>query len=165
MALDISAIKQEIKSLLVANNTTTSSVFLSNNMTTRVKKVYTVNPEKIELTANATPYVTIYTDRKSIEQADIARNQAIARRQTDLTLNIVGALWNQNFSADITKDPADDDLEYLMENIEEVLRQYPDLEGNVSWQVPEETDYFSMPIDEDSHFRAARLKLKCRVFY
>lgn len=165
MSVDIVGIKNEIQGILNTANTTTASNDLSGNMTFRVKSVLTVNPDKIQILANDFPYVTIWTESKDITQADIARTQTIGKRRSELSLGIAGAVWNQNFSSDYTNDPADDDLEYLMENLETILRDNDTLNNTVTWQYPTSVEYFSLPIDEGAHLRVATLQLRCTVWY
>jgi len=165
-ALDIPNIKEQVRWILDTNNTTTSSVLdLSASMSKRVRQIQKVNPEKLSLQANLFPAVTVFAEKKSIVARTIARNQITGKREAKLSLSIVGMVWNQNFSADINNDPADQDLEYLMENIERVLRSYPDLGNNVTWQIPNDITYHNASFDEKAHFRVGFLDIEVTVFY
>ena len=64
--VDLNGIKSTLKTLFdTANTTTASPVDLSNNMTQRVKRVLTVNPEQIPPQASFFPFVTSYITSKS----------------------------------------------------------------------------------------------------
>lgn len=164
--INIPSIKAEIKSILDTNNTTTSSFLdLSDGMSKRVLQVATLNPEKYMIQATKYPAVTIYTSQKPIEPKTIAKNQVNGKRLARLTFTIVGMVWNQNFSSDIFADPSDDDLENLMENIEQILRNYPDLNASVNWQIPNNVTYHSANIDEESHFRVGLMDIETTIYY
>jgi hypothetical protein len=96
----------------------------------------------------------------------VAVNQLVAKRRGEYRVKVAGMIWNQNFS-NVTKDPADDDCEILMENIEYVLRAYPNLsnETNVLWQKPENVNYYDTVLDEQTHLRAGVLDLLIIVDY
>jgi len=165
-ALDIPNIKEQVRWILDTNNTTTSSVLnLSASMSKQVQVVQKVNPQKLSTQATLFPAVTVFTKSKSMKSATIARNQVNGKREAKLTLTVVGMVWNQNFSADINSDPADQDLEYLMENIERILRSYHDLGSNVTWQIPTDVVYHTAAFDEQSHFRVGFLDIEITVFY
>ena len=164
--LNIPTIKTAIKTILDANNTTTSSILdLSDGMDKRVLKVATVNPENIMLQASKYPAVTIHTTKKPIESATIAKNQVQGKRTGKLNFQITGMCWHQNFQSDIYSDPATDDLEHLMENIEYILRNYHDLNSNVTWQIPTDVTYHSASFDEETHFRVGFLDIETTIYY
>ncbi len=163
---DLNGIKTALKSLFdTANTTTASPIDLSSGLSNsqRVKKVLTVHPEFIRPQASFFPFVTCYVDEKQIDSDQIAGNQLNANRMSDLTINIVGAVFNANMT-DVTKDPADDDINYLMENIELVLRSSPNLSGAVKWQKPTGINYFSSQ-DLKGHIRYGVLILTAKVNY
>ena len=115
-AIDIPNIKEQVRWILDTNNTTTSSVLdLSASMSKRIQQIQKVNPENIALQATLLPAVTVFTKGKTVESRTIARNQVEGKRESKLTLSVAGMVWNQNFSADINNDPADQDLEYQNE--------------------------------------------------
>lgn len=163
----INVIREQIRFALALNNTTTGSPVqdLSANMSNRVVDVYKLNPEVIPLLGNAIPAVTIYTDRKNIEATGIVKNQANGKRLATVGFQIAGMVWSPNFKDDPTIDPADQDLEYLMENIERVLRGYDSLGNNVSWQFPNSVEYHSAAFDEDAHLRIGLMDLTAKVYY
>lgn len=163
--LDIPAIKETIQSILQSANTTTGSpIDLSRNLETRLVEVFKINPAKVMQSGNVFPCLTVWCDNKAIEPIDIVRDQAIGKRKADLTLMIAGLVWSP-FSTDGTEDPADDECEYLMENLEEVLRSNPTLSNTVDWQVPNQVTYHSAPYDESAHMRVGLMTLRVRKLY
>lgn len=164
--INIPSIKSEIRSIFQTNNTTTSTILdLSDGMTKRVQQIATLNPENIMMQGTLFPAVTVHTARKPIEQATIAKDQVNAKRLGKLVFTVAGIVWNQNFKADIFTDPADNDLENLMENIEEILRHYPDLNSNVKWQFPTDVVYYNAPFDEQTHLRVGLLDIETTIYY
>lgn len=162
---DLNAIKENIRYVLdQANTTTASPVDLSANLTQRVQKVLKVNPLMIPMQTSFYPMVTCYISSKSMEQADMSKNQLLGRKKATISVEVVGAVLNENFVRD-TEDPADEDINYLMENIELTLRAYPDFAGKVKWQISRDVDYYSEPLDEQTHLRAGILRLEGTVFY
>lgn len=165
--VDLTGIKTQIQTnLLAANTTTASPVYLSNGLASsnKVKSVLKVNPAMIKLQASLFPVVTCYVTNKNPRNDDIAVNQLSARREATITVEVCGAVWNSNFTS-IDKDPADDDVNILMENIELTLRNDPQLNGKVKWQKPVEVKYYSAGLDDQTHLRYGILTLECRVFY
>ena len=164
--VNIPNIKETIRFVLDQNNTTTSSVGdLSASMSQRVKKIAKINPDKLPLQASVYPCVTIYTDRKSIEVSDIAPTQVGGKRRTNLTFKLIGIVFNTDYQTDVFNDSADEDLEKLMENVEGILRNYPDLGKNIKWQFPTDVTYHSTTIGEDAHMRIGVLDLQATLFY
>jgi len=164
--VDINQLKEQIRYVLAEANTTTGSpIDLSNNMTRRVQHIAKVNPEKIhDFTANIVPAVTVYTERKDIEQKTIAVNQVSGKREAKMNFNIVGMVWVP-YTTDFREDPADEDIEVLMENVERVLRSFADLSGNAKWQFPTGVQYHSVAWDEENHYRVGMMDLEATVFY
>lgn len=162
---DLNGIKDQLKIIFDdANTTTASPIDLSANLSKRVAKVLTVNPDLIRPQASFYNFVTCYIKEKSIETEQIAGNQLNIKRQSDITIEIVGAVFNQNF-ADVTKDPADNDINYLMENIEQVLRTNPTLNNTVKWQKPQNVSYHSSNLNQNNNVRVGILTLAAKVFY
>src|SRR3990167_91756 len=114
--MSIVDIKEKIQAVLQAANTTTASVDLSRGMTNRVNQVLKVNQLRIYPQASSFPCVTIYTDRKDLAEQTIMGTQQ-GNRRADLKLKILGMSWNSNVASH-DEDPADEDCERLMENIE-----------------------------------------------
>lgn len=164
MAIDLNNIKTQFKSIMDTANSVAAPYDLSTGMTNRVRLVLKVNPIKIPIQASLFPYVTIYAIKKEIEASQIAGDQSRAKRITDLTLNIVGAVWEQN-NISQTVDPADEEIEKLMENVEEVLRRNYNLNGTVSWTKPEAVSYHTYPVSEETHMRVGLLEVVARVHY
>jgi hypothetical protein len=162
---DINSIKGTIASTLDGANTTSASpIDLSADLSTRVKVVMQTNPEKLTPQASIFPLVTVFTDSKDINNTTISATQLIGKRKADLSFKVVGMTWNDQ-TLDYKKDASDNDLEYLMENIEYVLRSNPTLSGNCSVQYSTGVSYHSAGYDEQSHLRIGILDLKVSVFY
>lgn len=163
--VDLNGIKTELKSLFNSANTTTASpIDLSYSLTKRVQKVLSVHPEFIPIQASHYPCVTCYVSNKSMPSEDIAKDQLNAKRRCDISIDVVGAVFNQNI-LDITKDPADEDINYLMENIELILRSSPNLNGSVLWQKPTSCEYYSTILNSQVHLRVGIIKLEASIFY
>jgi hypothetical protein len=166
VVVDLNGIKDSLKTLFDnANTTTANPIDLSNGLVNgRVKKVLTVNPEQIPPQASFFPFVTSYIVSKSIEQKTIAVDQLNAKRQAEITIEIVGGVFNQN-QISATKDPADTDINTLMENVEYVLRTNSNIDGKVLWQKATDVQYFTSTINATNHIRAGVLKVTAVVFY
>lgn len=161
----LNTIKDNLKSLFnTANTTTASPIDLSSDLTRRVQKVLSVHPAMIPIQASHYPYVTSYIAEKPIEADQIAKDQLNPKRKSRIAIDIVGGIWNQNIT-DLTKDNADTDINYLMENIELVLRSDPTLSTAVSWQIPKNCSYYSNMVDSNSHIRIGILRIEAMIFY
>jgi hypothetical protein len=110
------------------------------------------------------PLVTCYITGKDINSSDIAKDQLNAKRECQINVEIAGAVWNSNITNNLN-DPADNDINYLMENVEIILRNDPNLSGKVLWQKPSDISYYSTGLDEQSHLRFGVMKLSCKLFY
>lgn len=164
--VNIPNIKEQIRFILDDNNTTTSSVLdLSSGLSKRVLQVAKINPENLPIQSTKFPAVTVHTSKKTIESRTIAKNQVDGKRRSVLTFTVTGMVWNQNFQSNIFNDPADQDLEALMENIERILRSYHDLNSNVTWQVASDVTYHNAAFDEQTHFRVGFLDIEATVYY
>jgi hypothetical protein len=164
MAIDLNNVKEQIQSILQTANTLTATQDLSSGLETRVQRILKVNPSRIPVAAHWYPFVTVYTDSKQIEAADFAKDQLSARRKAVLNLKLIGAVWNSTIS-DEEVDPADEDCEDLMENIEQILRANSTLAGVCSWSFPSGVTYHNANLDEGVHIRAGILDLQATVFY
>jgi len=163
--IDLVGIKSAIKTILSdANTVGASPVDLSNGMSQRVKSFYTVNPELIPTQNTLWPYVTTYIGSKSINSDDIAKTQLDTKRKSELEIFIIAGLYNNSFS-DKTKDPADDDINYLMENIEIIMRSNYNLNAKVSWPKPSRVEYYSGKLNEQAHVRFGILTINAIVYY
>ncbi len=160
-------IKENIRSMLAAANTTTGTpIDLSNNLSNskRVQTVLKIHPEMIMPQASFFPLVTCYISEKDIVRMDIAKTQLAAKRRAKVKVSLVGSVWNSNYST-ITEDPADEDINQLMENIELIMRGDPTLGRTVNWQLAQSCRYFTSVLDEQTHLRSGILDLECEVFY
>lgn len=160
-------IKEAIQTILQNANTTTGSpIDLSSDLLNnrRVQQVLKIHPEMIRPQASFFPLVTCYIPQKSVISADIASTQLISKRRARVPITVVGSVWNSNFRS-IDEDPADEDVNHLMENIELILRSDHTLNGTVNWQKPVECKYYITVLDEQTHLRSGVLTLECEIFY
>lgn len=162
--IDLNNLKTQITSIFDAANTTTATQDLSEGMETRVQRVLRVNPERIPIQADWHPFVTVWIESKELNPEDFAVNQTTAKRRGEVAVKIAGCVWNSSIS-DEEDDPADDDCEKLMENLEEVLRANPTLNGLALWSFPTRVTYHNRQIEEGVHIRAGILHLVATVFY
>lgn len=162
--VNLNGIKDDLVSLLNTNNTTTSSYDLSASMSQRVKKVLSVHPDMIRPQASFFPFVTCFMVEKNIISEDIAKDQLSAKRVADVTFEIVGGVFNQN-GTNLTQDPADRDINYLMENVELILRTNYNMNTKIKWQRPDSVRYFNTALDSVNHIRAGILRLTGKVIY
>lgn len=164
--IDIATLKTAIKAQLDANNTSTGAAIrdLSANLSKRVVRVALMNPIDYKMVTTEMPAVCIYTDAK------VPRNTAIGavnqtKREGMLRLTVCALNYNPNMAgADAFTDVASRDLEYLMENIEEVLRQSPEISG-AKWLEMGEITFHNAPADEDTYFKVALTDLTYKYFY
>lgn len=165
MSIGMNAIKTNIKTLLDNQNTALGSpVDLSLGMTRRVQKILKINLERLPIQASFYPAVTIFFDQKNMSQDTIAKTQAIGKRRADVAVKVAGVVYNANLTSNL-EDPADEDLEKLMENVEEILRSDPTLVGSATWSQPSDVTYHSGPGGEEAHVRVGILTLNLTVFY
>jgi len=165
--IDINSIKENIRYVLEQANTITASpVYLSDNLANdaKVQNVFKIHPENIPVQASKFPFVTVYTDGKIITPRTIAKNQLSGKKEGTLEFQVVGALWNDNYT-NFDEDPADEDIENLMENIELTLRAYSNLGGTVLFAQSKSVSYHNLPIDEKNHLRAGMLTLEAKILY
>ncbi len=163
--IDLNAIKLSIKNSLDAENTTASSVIdLSAGMASRVQQVMQVNLARIPMQPSFFPAVTIYFDNKDINTEDIATTQRIGRRRAEINMKIAGVVFLNAVSDDLLDD-ADNEVENLMENIEEIVRNDPELSGNVKWTSASRTNYHNVALSEDSMMRIGILDIQAVTFY
>lgn len=164
-SVDLVALKETIRYILdVANTTGGSPINLSENMVNPVQHVMKVNPEKLRPGGNFLNVVTVFVSDKRPEFKTIAKDQVLGRRVAKVTMKIAGIVWNDNMT-DYREDPADNDLEYLMENIEVVLRHYATLNNFATWQIPRAITYHSSGYDEETHMRVGIMDLEITCYY
>lgn len=164
MAIDVNNIKTQFKSILDTANTTTADYDLSTGMTNRVQKVLKVNPSRIPIQPSFFPYVTIFPTDKPITLQTIAKDQITARRSTNFSFTVVGAVWEMLVASDVT-DEADEQIEKLMENVEEILRRNYKLNNAVLWTKPLNTSYHTLRVDEETIMRAGAFNFESRIDY
>lgn len=165
MALDLNKIKDELKLIFeVANDDAGDPVPLSQNMTRDVQCVLKLNPELHQIQSSAVPAVTIWTDIKNIELDTIGRDQINCDRSAKIDFKIAGIVWNDNYK-EFSEDPADEDCERLMENIEDILRNNPTINSTCLWQFPTSVTYHSFSLNEETHYRVGIMNLEVTVRY
>lgn len=165
MAIDLANIKTQFKSILDTANTTTASPDLSGSLNKRVQKVLKLHPAKVPVQPSYMPYVTCYFESKTIEHATIAKNQRAAKRKADgLTLKVVGAIFDNRVTSNL-QDDSDIEIEQLMENIEDVLRDNHTLNSAVDWSHPTSIVYAFDAVDERTIMRVGVMDLKITTFY
>ncbi len=166
MAVDITGLKADIKTLLDTANDTAASYDLSTGLSRRVQKVNTYNPEKILPEANILPAICVWTAAKTIKHDTINQTLARGKRKCEILYSIAGIVWVP-YTTTTTDDPADNDCEKLMENIEEVLRSSDTLGGKAKWHLTSDVTYHTAlaPNGEEAHLRVGLLALKATVFY
>ena len=161
----INELKEQIRFVLSEANTTTGSpIDVSENLAKRVQLISKVNPEKIMMQGHELPALTIYTSRKTVDPATISQNLAIGKRKGKVTLTLAGLVWIP-YTSNTVEDPADEDLEVLMENAERVLRSFPTLADNANWHFPTDVTYHSAAFDEQSHYRIGLMDIDVTVLY
>ncbi len=164
MALDLNALKETLQTILSTANDTAAAYDLSTSLTTRVQRVVKLNPALINVQSNWYPFVSCYVESKDVELKDMVGTQLASKRQGDINLRIMGAV-EVNLHADPETDEADDECEQLMENIEEVLRRNPTLDGRVLWQYPVRVKYYNQEVEEGACVRVGLLDLKATLLY
>lgn len=164
MALDIGGIRTAFKTIFDLYNDTTATYDLSTGLSKRVKNVFKIKPNEKNINASYLPVITCWTDSKNVEIRGICKNQISSKRKGEIDFSIAGIIWNSNFSG-ISEDPAYDDAEKLMENIEEVLRLNDTLNGTVLYQYPTTVTYHDISLSEQIHFRVGIATIRCGVFY
>jgi hypothetical protein len=165
--VSINGIKEAIQTILQAANTTTASpIDLSANLANsqRVMQVLKIHPEMIRPQASFFPLVTCYIPMKEHKSDQIAGGQLNGNRRATVPVVIVGSIWNDNLVT-IDEDPADEDIAYLMENIELALRKNETLNSTVAWHKTTSVKYYLTPLNEQTHLRSGLLTLECEVFY
>lgn|SRR3990167_3233214 len=162
---DLSTIKTNIQSILANANTTTASDYLSQSVSTKVAYIGKVNPSLIMLHSEKYPFVTSYIDGYDITSETHARDQATGIRMATIDLKIIAGVWNPNFSSQST-DQGSEDLERLMQNIENILRNNTSLTNSVDYQKPLDVKFKTF-IDEeqDNHVRFGTMTLQIKKRY
>ena len=163
----LNEIKEQIRYSLFINNTSTGApaMNLSTGLAQDVRAVLKINPEKLGVPdSNILPAVTVFIDSKDTEPATIAVNGLNGKRKGEIDIKVAGIVW-EPFTTNMLTDPADDQCELLMENVERVLRSYDTLGGNVRWQFPTGITYHNVPYDEQAHLRIGIMNIKATLYY
>ena len=164
-ALDLNKIKDELKNIFdSANHDGGQPRPLSQGMTRDVMSVLKLNPELHQIQNSVVPAVTIWIDGKSITLDSIGKNQIDCDRSAKVSIKIAGIVWNDNYQT-FSEDPADEDAEHLMENIEEILRNNPDINKTVLWQFPTDVTYHNFSLNEETHYRVGIMNVEATVRY
>jgi hypothetical protein len=161
----ISTIKTAIQSILLGANTTTASPDLSYNLidSKRINQVLKVNVEKILPQPSFFPCVTVFLDTKKTEMLSMGKNGATAKRKAILDFKVVGIIYEDNYTSNLT-EPVDEDINQLMENVEEILRANPTLNSNVLNAMPTGISYYNLP-EEQTNFRIGIMDFEVTTLY
>jgi len=162
--INLNNLKEQIQTILQNANTTTASTDLSNGLETRVQRVLKINPSRIPVQATWYPFVTTYISKKDIELTQFGVNQIGPQRKSTVDVKVIGAVWNSSIT-DEEVDPADEDIEDLMENIEQIMRANPTIEAVATWSYPTEVTYHNVTLDEGTHIRYGIMTLMVTVFH
>ena len=165
MSLNIVGIKAAFKTVLDAANTTTASVDLSLSLSCgRINTIATKSPNSDMFGSDVLPAIAIFTDRKEVTMQDIVRDPRLAKRKATVDFSVAGIIWNSDYST-IEGNSADDDIEKLMENIEDVLRDNPTLNGTVLSQHPTDVTYHNLSLSEEQHYKVGIATFQCVKYY
>ena len=162
--IDLAGIKTQIKSLLDTANTTTASTFLSNNMTDKIQKVMTINPAKVPPQASFYPFVTTWVDSKDIDTETMTLNVSKGRKIAQINISVLGAIFHSPITSDLD-DPTELDVNFLMENVEQILRDSTTLNSTCKWHLAESVEYFDIFNGDKPFLRAGQLKITANVQY
>jgi len=161
---DLNNLKEQIQTILQEANTITASTDLSGSLDTRIQKVLKINPARIPVQASIHPYVTNFVESNQIELPVSHLNQNKTFRKANVNIQVIGTVWSTAIT-DNEVDPADEECEKLMENIEEVLRENRTLNGSVDWHMPVGVTYHNVGLEEGVHVRTGILTLQCSAYY
>lgn len=146
--IDLNAFKENIQTVLQQQNTTGASIIdLSSGLTNRITKVFKKHPRHLVSQASEMPLVTVFLEGKKPENKTIAPTRQLAKRQGEVRVNIAAMFYDNNFQNN-DDDEAEDDLEAVMENIEEIISRDPTLGGVCDWIKPEDVVYFTIAEDQ-----------------
>jgi len=166
--VDLNGIKTAIKTILSDANTTTGSpIDLSSGLDSRVQQILTVTPELIPLQPSYYPCIPMFYESKAVDLSTIAKNQLLGKRRSVIDCKIVGIVWkdDMNTAGHDLADLADNEVEILMENIEQVLRSDATLNGEALWSYTTGVTFHNFQIDEQSHFRTGIMNFQITVHY
>jgi hypothetical protein len=163
-AINLQNLKTQMKTILDTANTTTASTDLSGSMSARIQKVLTLNPAKIPPQASFYPFVTVFVEGKELPETDMAVSLGRAKRLAKVNISVVGAVFHSAITSDLD-DPTELDINYLMENVEQILRDDTTLNGACKWHLPQSVDYYDIFNEEEPFLKAGELKMQATILY
>lgn len=125
---------------------------LSTNLTTAVQQVIKGDPNNIPVQANMYPTVFVYLTKKDEDWVTLGG----ALKQTVLTFEIYALVLLTG-----TSDSSDQEVRYLSDNIENLLRANSDLQGTVDFCNPSECS-FERAFKEGTYLSCAVITLEVR---
>ena len=141
MSINILTIKDTVVNLLNKNNTTTSSLDISNGLVTRVYQIIGANAKKQPILNILYPVVFVETKREADEFAQLGNT---SRRNVEIRIDIVPVI---EYGLGITsaqinaKDENDDEIIKLTQNVQELIRNKINLSTTVDSVKIQETTY------------------------
>lgn len=153
-----------IVSVLGANNTSTSNVFLSMSMSTSVVDVHDNDPETVNLAHLKLPAVFVRIAGKQADFASLGDTGPTGnKREADVDFEVIGIVrktgilnTQKNLLRDVYK---------LAQNIESVIEKYSTLSGTALWCNPADTT-FSVPVaDQSAVMKACMVKVRSHHLY
>lgn len=166
MALDLVSLVDSLENLLNKNNTITSDYDISENLNTRVQKFYSGTDglhDKSPVPINLYPVVFIELVNKVEEISQLGNSSA--KRNMEINFNIVpviyyGAGSEMEFVEGRIK--ANQEVLYLSQNIESLIRNNITLSNTVDWVNIENTEY-SISLNENATYNMVS-KINCKAF-
>ncbi len=154
-----------IQSTLQDANTITADYYLSTNMAKKVVNVSKRNPNLISGQTSQFPSICIRIDNDTKTLEEMARTNISAKMRSDVVFSVIGIIYHNVLNdGNLADDPADDEIHYFAENVEEVLRRNHKLNGSVLYSVPTLVSFYE-DLDEESFFRTFVMDYKTTVFY
>jgi hypothetical protein len=164
MPLDLNNIKEQLQTILQTANTTTASTDLSSGLESRVQRILKVNPNRIPIQADWYPFVSVFIDRKEMLPGEFGAQREHVHRRANVSLKVVGGVFNSTIT-DEEVDPADEDCEDLMSNIEKIVRANPRIGGSVDWAYSRGVTFHNLTSDEGVHVRVGVMDISATTFY
>ena len=154
-----------IQSILKDWNKATATYDLSTNLDKRIGVISKRNPSFIVDQPSQLPAICIRIDNDTKAFEEMSRTNLQASKKSELTFSIIGLLWYNPLLGNVdANDPSDDEIHYMAENVEEVLRRNHKLNGSVLYSYPESIDFYE-DLDEESYFRTFVMSYKAILFY
>jgi hypothetical protein len=161
---DYTRVLDAIVSVLDAENTSTSNVYLSMSMSTAVHDVHDNDPETVNLAHLKLPAVFVRIAGRQSDFASLGLTGPTGnRRECDVDFEVVGVVkktgilnTQQNLLRDVYK---------LAQNIEAVIEKHQTLSGTALWCNPADTQ-FSVPVgDQSTVMKACMVKVRSHHLY